>query len=283
MLQSSHVFSNVETSAKNSSDTGIVFALQSSHVFSNVETFERKLKNRKNAKASIEPRFFKRGNFSSKHHRNRTQTASIEPRFFKRGNGKLFVNVDDVDSSFNRATFFQTWKLIRSTKTMRILLRRFNRATFFQTWKHRLIGQRMPCVIVASIEPRFFKRGNYYGCGRTQATRLASIEPRFFKRGNKRFYHATRSRRTASIEPRFFKRGNRATRNEHRNHKHRSFNRATFFQTWKRRNQVGKLAAVRRLQSSHVFSNVETAAALFEADGGAWASIEPRFFKRGNL
>ena len=136
LLQSSHVFSNVETSLSLCCASAASLPLQSSHVFSNVET----------------------------------------PRRCASGDSRLA---------------------------------RFNRATFFQTWK--LDGRRSQqlCFCVASIEPRFFKRGNIFVAWPTSAKRCC-------------------------------------------------FNRATFFQTWKRIMRSIVVNAAVELQSSHVFSNVET-------------------------
>jgi len=60
--------------------------LQWSHVFSNVEMHE------------LEPRGFD------------VVHASMEPRFFKRGNGAEIAHRGDFLPRFNGATFFQTWK-----------------------------------------------------------------------------------------------------------------------------------------------------------------------------
>jgi len=109
--------------------------LQWSHVFSNVEitAFVCQWKNAKNA--SMEPRFFKRGNIHLFGNRHCVWLASMEPRFFKRGNqGRP-----------------QKWTPLSP---------RFNGATFFQTWKCRLSKFRLETLPAASMEPRFFKRGN---------------------------------------------------------------------------------------------------------------------------
>jgi len=60
--------------------------LQWSHVFSNVEILEQSWK------------------------RDGEGAASMEPRFFKRGNKFSYYYSSVFDESFNGATFFQTWK-----------------------------------------------------------------------------------------------------------------------------------------------------------------------------
>jgi len=62
--------------------------LQWSHVFSNVEITE----------------------FSDNDSCN--QAASMEPRFFKRGNSFRFLKTGEILYCFNGATFFQTWKCL---------------------------------------------------------------------------------------------------------------------------------------------------------------------------
>ena len=185
--------------------------------------------------ASIEPRFFKRGNrrdsaisktasgaLQSSHVFSNVETrltcfvngsafgaASIEPRFFKRGNFAATATAVISKQGFNRATFFQTWKPLQPTpsgccsrnasieprffkrgngqinRPYCARQRRFNRATFFQTWKPFVRLSELPEAERASIEPRFFKRGNRDGGKyRNDSPLTASIEPRFFKRGN---------------------------------------------------------------------------------------------------
>ena len=233
-LQSSHVFSNVETTTA-SFRLIIRNELQSSHVFSNVETYKSYLDLCKSWIASIEPRFFKRGNRFSVTERFSSTTALQSSHVFSNVETGLFLfSEGEIGCCFNRATFFQTWK--------RFIFKR-NSLFFFSLQSSHVFSNvetTLPSLskiltrCVASIEPRFFKRGN---C-KTLTTYLirhspASIEPRFFKRGNCRvrsqipnqescFNRATFfqtwklvrrglsgvSRKTASIEPRFFKRGN---------------------------------------------------------------------------
>jgi len=136
-------------------------------------------------------------------------------------------------TGFNGATFFQTWKWANFASRSPGATMGFNGATFFQTWKYADLPQfaekvrwlqwshvfsnvEMPTSrifvarsVVASMEPRFFKRGNRLHFAKF-SNRLdgASMEPRFFKRGNRlEIAHAALPRQ-ASMEPRFFKRGN---------------------------------------------------------------------------
>ena len=65
----------------------------------------------------------------------------------------------------------------------------FNGATFIQTWKHGYKYGENASPLLASMEPRSFKRGNHNDTIVTVEKRIeASMEPRSFKRGN-----ATRS------------------------------------------------------------------------------------------
>jgi len=107
------------------------------------------------------------------------------------------------------------------------------------------------------------------------------MEPRFFKRGNQGFPRYVRAVIAASMEPRFFKRGNRRRRSGATG-VYCSFNGATFFQTWKFGSRESNLDPRYLLQWSHVFSNVEMANAGELKGKRSIASMEPRFFKRGN-
>jgi len=60
------------------------------------------------------------------------------------------------------------------------------------------------------------------------------------------------------------------------------FNGATFFQTWKFAVRWAVRSDDEALQWSHVFSNVEIFADFPETPDNIAASMEPRFFKRGN-
>jgi len=157
------------------------------------------------------------------------------------------------------------------------------------------------------MEPRFFKRGN------SNARVFASRQFRGFNGAT--FFQTWKSRRQAqtrlsnqwaSMEPRFFKRGNCQRASPKRQERTR-FNGATFFQTWKCERHARRLLerlelqwshvfsnveicsngttsppATQPLQWSHVFSNVEIDARVKQDNASPNASMEPRFFKRGN-
>ena len=160
----------------------------------------------------MEPRFFKRGNaVGVLVRRIFHQRASMEPRFFKRGNGERPHDQSDRQSRFNGTTFFQTWK---SCERLACSGRpcSFNGTTFFQTWKYTGDFVTVEIDNIASMEPRFFKRGNRINLWKNTTFTKASMEPRFFKRGNSSLRPVyPRRPETASMEPRFFKRGNNLT------------------------------------------------------------------------
>ena len=88
----------------------LISVLQWNHVFSNVEMPEITEKDADALLASMEPRFFKRGNTIRGKRVGKSRKASMEPRFFKRGNDSLgFIELQEL-ISFNGTTFFQTWK-----------------------------------------------------------------------------------------------------------------------------------------------------------------------------
>ncbi len=107
------------------------------------------------------------------------------------------------------------------------------------------------------------------------------MEPRSFKRGNDEVADVREHAGDASMEPRSFKRGNEVIAPAS-DFVGRSFNGATFIQTWK--HVAGGFAYVVgfALQWSHVHSNVETRTAKKEKRAMTSASMEPRSFKRGN-
>ena len=125
VLQWNHVFSNVEILQKLLDKNDEARKLQWNHVFSNVEMPRRSLPKRLFLRASMEPRFFKRGN---------------KPCRAKRG---------AMSSSFNGTTFFQTWKS-ENKKADRGGEAGFNGTTFFQTWKSKLAG--VPVVLVNPLQ-----------------------------------------------------------------------------------------------------------------------------------
>ena len=135
--------------------------------------------------------------------------------------------------------------------------------------------------VVASIEPRSFKRGNDVGLGALAADALASIEPRSFKRGNlAQTFGVSLGAQAASIEPRSFKRGNQHPPVVTGPARVASIEPRSF----KRGNEHILIDTEARpeLQLSHVHSNVETIRPNFPRAALVDASIEPRSFKRGN-
>ena len=123
----------------------------------------------------MEPRFFKRGNGrASLTTLTDLLIASMEPRFFKRGNAINSKNFCVSPGSFNGATFFQTWKCRLREPLLFVCGQRFNGATFFQTWKLKPIWRKSSANGRASMEPRFFKRGNPLcpGCNKRKMTRF---------------------------------------------------------------------------------------------------------------
>ena len=114
VLQWNHVFSNVEMTPQICLIRFTVFSLQWNHVFSNVEIRSRDCYGKFCSVASMEPRFFKRGNTRRRKILRNATRASMEPRFFKRGNaGEKFI-VGHSETGFNGTTFFQTWKYLLS-------------------------------------------------------------------------------------------------------------------------------------------------------------------------
>ena len=79
---------------------------------------------------------------------------------------------------------FSNVEIIRHPPEVLIFQFRFNGTTFFQTWKCRNCPTNRHAGRTASMEPRFFKRGNDSSVFLVTGLTRASMEPRFFKRGN---------------------------------------------------------------------------------------------------
>ena len=130
----------------------------------------------------MEPRFFKRGNKNCNEPEIFQEPASMEPRFFKRGNkardrsnrfsvmlqwNHVFSNVEifcalrgsyaDFPLQWNHV--FSNVEMFKSESASGSGASGFNGTTFFQTWKSSA-SIKPPKVPLASMEPRFFKRGN---------------------------------------------------------------------------------------------------------------------------
>ncbi len=110
----------------------------------------------------------------------------MEPRFFKRGNNLRQSKRKKTGESFNGATLFQTWKYVQVSNEA-FSAKRFNGATLFQTWKFGRTADNL------SLENSFngatlfqtWKCGEL--CCAFAVRQFASMEPRFFKRGNASF------------------------------------------------------------------------------------------------
>ena len=182
--------------------------LQWGHAFVSVETAQRDRGAILVVLASMGPRFCKRGNAVSRSPDRQAAAASMGPRFCKRGNalagvsddlGKLqlqwghaFVSVETGAPSTSDTTLsmLQWGHAFVSVET------RFSRLTRYQG-------------LVASMGPRFCKRGNIPSTPSPPPRQLASMGPRFCKRGNE--HRRDRDRACddgASMGPRFCKRGN---------------------------------------------------------------------------
>ncbi len=83
------------------------------------------------------------------------------------------------------------------------------------------------------------------------------------------------------MEPRFFKRGNDLAERPERRSQNR-FNGTTLFQAWKFKMEKTVKVGNDMLQWNHAFSSVEIRRANGNAGDQGGASMEPRFFKRGN-
>ena len=297
-------FKRGNTELSRSIDT-LRLRLQWNHVFSNVEMSDRRANTRTFTTASMEPRFFKRGNTPFPPACDAAYKASMEPRFFKRGN----INSAKHSDRHNQLQWNHVFSNVEMQRFAACNCRAgcFNGTTFFQTWKFFWQIRAKKRRHFASMEPRFFKRGNRARALTFIASRMASMEPRFFKRGNP-FPAGSpiKTGRNASMEPRFFKRGNYEVQTELVK-SYDSFNGTTFFQTWKSGKYRVAPKGQRELQWNHVFSNVEMMPPFWipARNPGplqwnhvfsnveihhricarvcrVYASMEPRFFKRGN-
>jgi len=132
----------------------------------------------------------------------------MEPRFFKRGNLIIEVRMMRVNRTLQWSHVFSNVEIVLVAYHRGIQYSSFNGATFFQTWKCANCRADYRAPKAASMEPRFFKRGNavrpvVYAArvelqwshvfsnveimergGDNTIANIASMEPRFFKRGN---------------------------------------------------------------------------------------------------
>ena len=205
---------------------------------------------------------------------------------------------------FNGTTFFQTWKSLRHERLVG-KRSRFNGTTFFQTWK--CSGRLWHFVFrEASMEPRFFKRGNQPAGVAPSPGAGASMEPRFFKRGNASLslapsikplllqwnhvfsnveiaaqFPISRRVRRASMEPRFFKRGNNKEGGEdvvtnHASMEPRFFKRGNLF------DDDNVVLQPQSFNGTTFFQTWKCPQKRTNSHRDISASMEPRFFKRGN-
>jgi len=161
---------------------GASLALQWGHAFSSVE---RPIPCRGHTtayNASMGPRFFKRGESSpGRSHRRRPKSfngatlfqawrALAAPPPAPAGGGfngaTLFqawratsrTAMAASESRFNGATLFQAWRVLRRQRALHPQ-RRFNGATLFQAWRGLIALWATMAIPLASMGPRFFKRG----------------------------------------------------------------------------------------------------------------------------
>ena len=206
--------------------------------------------------------------------------ASMEPRFFKRGNNFTRAATTYAGEKLQWNHVFSNVEIHIHAPNIASGIHASMEPRFFKRGNLRLPTDSRN-FSPASMEPRFFKRGNalVFGgyflykkvlqwnhvfsnvemlveCSNVLLAEPASMEPRFFKRGNHKLNRRVATTFCASMEPRFFKRGNDI--------------------------DVYTLADLIELQWNHVFSNVEISPKKTNDEKVLRASMEPRFFKRGN-
>jgi len=211
---------------------------------------------RTQANASMEPRFFKRGNSSQSASSYLPIVASMEPRFFKRGNDGGESRIISGRDCFNGATFFQTWKCrlaaaARQAERMLQWSHVFSNVEIFEPGSRIYPGS-------SSFNGATFFQTWKSASGTISPARLPALQ----------WSHVF-----SNVEMRTLNLGGNLTT---------GFNGATFFQTWKSWGGSPSAVVVIVLQWSHVFSNVEIIVILFAVAPRQHASMEPRFFKRGN-
>jgi len=159
--------------------------------------------------ASMEPRFFKRGNQGSITPTGSTSaSASMEPRFFKRGNAQPHSGFD-ADLKLQWSHVFSNVEITRRVR------------------------QELTST-AASMEPRFFKRGNeFFEVVFIKSFTEASMEPRFFKRGNIQRRHQNLFGGGALQWSHVFSNVEMTAPKPNSAPAIICFNGATFFQTWK--------------------------------------------------
>ncbi len=181
--------------------------------------------------------------------------ASMGPRLFRRGNNwQLGIGMKPI-GSFNGATSFQTWKPVGC--------RRGRPRVDGLQWGHVFSDVETISIYtseradrLASMGPRFFRRGNAQEHGATRLGLRASMGPRLFRRGNCPLGGNNGFRRDASMGPRLFRRGNACHRKCRWNQKKLQWGHV--FSDVETAADSGRLRFPLRLQWGHVFSDVET-------------------------
>ncbi len=107
--------------------------------------------------ASMEPRFFNRGNFTVGSPSFNNMFASMEPRFFNRGNGRLTTRC--IMSGMPQWSLDFSIEEIKNACYQDITGTGLNGASIFQSRKCCFCSRRS-LEYHASMEPRFFNRGN---------------------------------------------------------------------------------------------------------------------------
>jgi len=188
--------------------------------------------------------------------------ASMGPRFFKRGNGGAGMTCSHSGRGFNGATLFQAWKrrygpeyaaslldglqwghAFSSVETCSTLPRpKIHRAILSLQWGHAFssvetfgIKPMAECLDMSFNGATLFQAWKPWASAPdgSQGHRRASMGPRFFKRGNRWIKSQVELLKGASMGPRFFKRGN-FTETPSKGVRLNRFNGATLFQAWKR-------------------------------------------------
>ncbi len=233
----------------------VQFRLQWGHASSSVESISALERLQAHGRASMGPRFFKRGECIQAIPFDHPAKASMGPRFFKRGERLLGGHREIRPHASMGPRFFKRGESVDEPLDT--------------------IASRD-----ASMGPRFFKRGEGRDAGDDRVRFFASMGPRFFKRGE-----TTPARVTRQSRYRF----NGATLLQAwRVHPQRQliaiplrFNGATLLQAW--RVSLHWLSTWRAipLQWGHASSSVESTDTSRLTFWTKTASMGPRFFKRG--
>ena len=186
--------------------TSQIRRLQWGHASSSVERPATAERSRAAVRASMGPRFFKRGESMTAAGGHERSKASMGPRFFKRGEMDMCKKKRNNEASFNGATLLQAWRahgcILRA-----IPCHGFNGATLLQAWRDLSVAthnertsklqwghasssverwrilqtsRRTATLQWGHASSSVESSGPEDGCGRRPD---ASMGPRFFKRG----------------------------------------------------------------------------------------------------